>query len=220
MTDSSRTGPLSLVAEHARRGHGSHLGIRPSSRYRKCCPTSSGRMSMKCPRFSLSGLAFAILVLAIDLAVIRSAIFGRDPVSWSIFALLLLPMLDALLFALFRLRKPERRTTRSIAFLLTGTTATLVVLVILRDCTRGRTALAQDNRSADRHGEHERNGSALRECRNATLVHATDVRHHIRDLVPDRLVLLPSLAQRSHRSLDRLSPRASSGRRIRRARRK
>ncbi len=84
---------------------------------------------MKCPRFSLSGMVFAILILAIDLAVVRNAIFNGRPVSLSLFAFLLLPMLDALLIVLFRLRKPERRTTRSISFLITGTAATFFLFL-------------------------------------------------------------------------------------------
>jgi hypothetical protein len=86
-------------------------------------------MGMKCPRFSLGAIGFAILFLAIDFAVIRSALFGGGREDWTIFAFLLLPMLDALLIALFRLRRPGRRTTGAIAFFIVGTVATLVVFV-------------------------------------------------------------------------------------------
>ena len=84
---------------------------------------------MKFPRFSLSSIGFAILVLAIDFAVIRVALLGPGSEDWTVFALLLLPMFDALLIALYRLRRIGRRTSGAIAFFITGTAATIVVLV-------------------------------------------------------------------------------------------
>jgi hypothetical protein len=86
-------------------------------------------MEVKLPRFSLASIGFLILVLAIDFAVIRIAF--RDPSfeSWATFAFLLLPMLDALLIALYRLRRPVRRSTRAIGFFIAGAVATLVVFV-------------------------------------------------------------------------------------------
>jgi hypothetical protein len=88
------------------------------------------RADMKFPRFSLAAIGFAILVIAVDFAVIRSAF--RNNVNfegWAIFAFLLLPMLDALMFALYRLRRPGRRSARAIGFFVSGTVATLVVFV-------------------------------------------------------------------------------------------
>jgi hypothetical protein len=86
-------------------------------------------MDMKFPRFTLGSIGFAILVLGVDFAVIRLAF--RNPAfdGWETFALLLLPMFDILMIALYRLRRPGRRSTRAIGFLLAGTLATLVVFV-------------------------------------------------------------------------------------------
>jgi hypothetical protein len=84
---------------------------------------------MRCPGSSLGAIGFAILVLAINFALIRGALFSRDLEDGAIFAFLLLPMLDTLLIALYRLRRRNRRTKQAIAFLIAGTGATLVVLV-------------------------------------------------------------------------------------------
>jgi hypothetical protein len=84
---------------------------------------------MKCPRFSLGAIGFAILVLAINFAVVREALSGGGSNELEILVLLLLPMIDTLLMALYRLRRLERRTTKAVAFLIGGTVTTLVVLV-------------------------------------------------------------------------------------------
>ncbi len=84
---------------------------------------------MKFPRFSLSSIGLAILVLALDFAVIRVAFFNPRPEAWTVFALFLLPMFDVLLIALYRLRRDGRRTTGSIAFFVAGIAATLAVFV-------------------------------------------------------------------------------------------
>lgn len=85
---------------------------------------------MKWPRFSLAGIAFAILVLGVDFAVVRRAFFSGLNIPdnyWAIFAVLLLPMIDALLIGLYRLRRDECRSSRSIGFICFGTFATVVV---------------------------------------------------------------------------------------------
>ena len=84
---------------------------------------------MTLPRLSLATIGFAISVLAIDLAVIREAFRGPDLEGWTFFALLLLPMLDALLIALYRLRRRGRRTAGAVGFFGAGSVATLVVFV-------------------------------------------------------------------------------------------
>jgi hypothetical protein len=84
---------------------------------------------MKLPRIELGSLVFAILVLALDFAVLRWALTAHYQESPAISVLLLLPMFDGLLVALYRLRRPSRRTAGAIGFILGGTVATgLLVL--------------------------------------------------------------------------------------------
>ena len=83
---------------------------------------------MKCSRFSLGAIGFVILVLAINFAVTREAVFGGVHAEREVLAFLLLPMIDTLLIAFYRLRKRHRRTAKAMAFLFAGTAATLVVL--------------------------------------------------------------------------------------------
>jgi hypothetical protein len=85
---------------------------------------------MKFPRFSLASIAFAILILAADFAVVRITFFGDDTVVWAIPALFLLPMFDTLLIGLYRLRRREHRTAGAIRFLLAGGIATVVVFAL------------------------------------------------------------------------------------------
>ena len=82
---------------------------------------------MKCPRLSLATIGFLILVLAIDFAVIRIAFQSINLEGWATFALLLLPMLDAVLIALYRIRRRERRTSKALGFLVCGAAATMIV---------------------------------------------------------------------------------------------
>ena len=82
---------------------------------------------MKLPRFSLSTIGFVILLLAIDFAVIRAAFRSVNVVGWTVFALFLLPMFDAVLIALYRLRRRECRTAQATGFLISGIAATTVV---------------------------------------------------------------------------------------------
>jgi hypothetical protein len=108
-------------------------------------------MDMKAPGLSLTAIGFAILVIAIDLAVIRAAFLGpgpegsagpgtrllphmlADPVlgpgreGWAIFAFFLLPMIDALLIGAYRLRRRGDHTTRTVGFVIAGSVATLAV---------------------------------------------------------------------------------------------
>jgi hypothetical protein len=82
---------------------------------------------MKLPRFSLSTIGFVILLLAIDFAVIRAAFGSIILEGWTLFAVFLLPMLDAVLIALYRLRRRECRTVGATGFLVSGIAATTVV---------------------------------------------------------------------------------------------
>jgi hypothetical protein len=84
-------------------------------------------MDMKVPRFSLAAIGIAILVIAIDLAVVRAALFSPDSETWANFAFCLLPMFDVLLISLYRLRRREYRTAGSVGFLFAGLSGTLVV---------------------------------------------------------------------------------------------
>src|SRR5262249_11852171 len=84
---------------------------------------------MRFPQFSLSSVGLAVLVLALDFAVIRVALLDPRPEDWTLPVLFLLPMFDTLLIALYRLRRNGRRTPGAIAFFFAGTAATLVVLV-------------------------------------------------------------------------------------------
>jgi hypothetical protein len=79
------------------------------------------------PRFSLAAIGIAVLVIAIDLAVVRVALFGPDSEYWAIFALYLLPMFDALLISLYRLRRREYRSAGTVGFLFAGLSGTLAV---------------------------------------------------------------------------------------------
>jgi hypothetical protein len=82
---------------------------------------------MKIPRFSLATIGFTILVVAIDFAVIRVAFQSINLEGWATFALLLLPMLDAVLIALYRIRRRKRRTPKALGFLVSGAAATMIV---------------------------------------------------------------------------------------------
>jgi hypothetical protein len=85
------------------------------------------RIDMKLPRFSLATIGFTILVLAIDFAVIRVAFQSHSLSDWAPFALLLLPMLDAVLIALYRMRRRKRRAPKALGFLVCGAAATMIV---------------------------------------------------------------------------------------------
>jgi hypothetical protein len=68
--------------------------------------------------------------MAIDLAVTRAALFGGPGLeSSALGAFYLLPMIDALLIGLYRLRRAGRRTGRAAGFLIGGSLATAATFV-------------------------------------------------------------------------------------------
>ncbi len=105
---------------------------------------------MKTCGLSVAAIGFAILVIAIDFAVIRTAflssllrawaepgarllpgmlaspIFGPGPKGWAVFAFFLLPMIDALLIGVYRLRG-RRDDAGTVGFVIAGSVATLAV---------------------------------------------------------------------------------------------
>jgi len=84
---------------------------------------------VKLPRFTLASIVFLVLILAIDFGIIRAAFRSLRFEDWSITALWLLPMIDALLIGLYRLRRRERRTGRALGFLVAGSAATAATFV-------------------------------------------------------------------------------------------
>lgn len=95
-------------------------------------------------RLSVAAIGFAILVIAIDFAVIRAAFLSAGPVGWergllpnmlgnqflsprvpgwAVFAYFLLPMIDALLIGVYRLR----RRGDHVGYVIAGSVATLAV---------------------------------------------------------------------------------------------
>lgn len=85
---------------------------------------------MKAPRLSLAAIGIAILILAVDLAVARVALFGSDSEYWANFALCLLPIINILMIGLYRLRRSERRTAGALGFMLAGLAGTFVVFAL------------------------------------------------------------------------------------------
>jgi hypothetical protein len=84
---------------------------------------------MKWPRFSLATVGFVNLILAVNLAVPLLAFRGhffREPLT--VIPLLLLPMIDTLMIAAYRLRRHENRTDRAFGFVFFGTVATAFVV--------------------------------------------------------------------------------------------
>jgi hypothetical protein len=99
----------------------------------------------------VAAIGFAILVIAIDFAVIRAAflspgpkgwgepgvrllphmladpIFGPGPKGWAVFAFFLLPMIDALLIGVYRLRRRGDHTAETAGYFIAGSVATLAV---------------------------------------------------------------------------------------------
>src|SRR5436309_719933 len=106
---------------------------------------------MKTSGLSVAAIGFAILVIAIDFAVIRAAFLipgsggwaepGRpllpgmlaarllrpSPEGWAVFAFYLLPMIDALLIGVYRLRRRGDHTARTFGYVIAGSVATLAV---------------------------------------------------------------------------------------------
>lgn len=82
---------------------------------------------MKLPRISLASSGVAIVIIAVNLAVVRFTFQRFSPEGWETFALLLLPVLDVLLVVLYRMRKPRRCTAGAIGFVVAGSAAMLLV---------------------------------------------------------------------------------------------
>jgi hypothetical protein len=100
---------------------------------------------------SVGAIGFAILVIALDFAVIRFAclsprqeeragpgapllpgilagrLLSRGPDGWAVFAFFLLPMIDALLIGVYRLRRRGDRTAGTVGSVIAGSAATLAV---------------------------------------------------------------------------------------------
>ena len=105
---------------------------------------------MKTSGLSVAAIGFAILVIAIDFAVVRTAflssllrasaepgarllpgmlaypIFGPGPKGWAVFAFFLLPMIDTLLIGVYRLRG-RRDDAGTVGYVIAGSLATLAV---------------------------------------------------------------------------------------------
>jgi hypothetical protein len=100
---------------------------------------------------SVGAIGFAIFVIALDFAVIRVAclsprpeeragpgapllpgmlagrLLSRGPDGWAVFAFFLLPMIDALLIGVYRLRRRGDRTAGTAGSVIAGSVATLAV---------------------------------------------------------------------------------------------
>jgi hypothetical protein len=104
----------------------------------------------KASRLSVGAIGFAIVIIALDFAVIRAAclsprpeeraspgaplfpgmlagrLLSRGPDGWAVFAFFLLPMINALLIGVYRLWR-ENHTVGTVGFVIAGTAATLAV---------------------------------------------------------------------------------------------
>jgi hypothetical protein len=91
---------------------------------------------------SVGAIGFAILVIALDFAVIRAAcldprpelpadlvdqLLGRGSNGWAGFAFFLLPMINGVLIGAYRLRRRGDHTARTVGFVIAGSTATSAV---------------------------------------------------------------------------------------------
>jgi hypothetical protein len=91
---------------------------------------------------SVGAIVFAILVIALDFAVIRAAclgprlelpadlhdrLIGRGSGESAVFAFFLLPMINALLIGAYRLRRRADHTAGTVGYVAAGTVATLAV---------------------------------------------------------------------------------------------
>jgi hypothetical protein len=98
---------------------------------------------------SVGAIGFAILVIALDFAVVRATCFSptqqerattgapilpgmlagrllrRGPDGWPVFAFFLLPMINALLIGVYRLRRREDHTAGTVGYVAAGSVATL-----------------------------------------------------------------------------------------------
>lgn len=82
---------------------------------------------MRFPRLSIASIGFAVLVLALNFAVVRDVFVDDWDEDGRAFVLLLLPMLNILLIGVYRLRRAECRTPGAIGFLAAGSVATVLV---------------------------------------------------------------------------------------------
>jgi hypothetical protein len=101
---------------------------------------------------SVGALGFAILVIALDFAVVRAAclsptpqergtpmgvpllpvilagrLLSRGPDGWAVFAFFLLPIINALLIGVYRLRRRGDHTAGTVGFVAAGSMASLAV---------------------------------------------------------------------------------------------
>src|SRR5262249_54253642 len=115
-------------------------------------PESSRRVGMKqASGLSVGAIGLAILVIAMDFAVIRAAFLSPGsggwpeprrpllpgmlaarflkprPDEWAVFAFYLLPMIDALLIGAYRLRRRGDHTVGTVGYVIAGSVATLAV---------------------------------------------------------------------------------------------
>lgn len=84
---------------------------------------------MKVPRVSLATVGFIVLVCAVDFGILREVSISQQR-YWGLAALFSLPMIDALMIVVFRMRRPRRRTSGEIGFLIAGTAATIATLAV------------------------------------------------------------------------------------------
>jgi hypothetical protein len=109
-------------------------------------------MVMKSSGISVAAIGFGILVITIDLATIRAAFLpsteelarlglpvlelpGALPArflipesnGWAVFAFFSLPMIDALLIGVYRLRRRGDHTAGTVGYVIAGSVATLAV---------------------------------------------------------------------------------------------
>ena len=104
----------------------------------------------KASGLSVGAIGFAIVIIALDFAVIRAAclsprpeeraspgalllpgmlagrLLSRGPDGWAVFAFFLLPMINALLIGVYRLWR-ENHTVGTVGFVIAGAAATLAV---------------------------------------------------------------------------------------------
>jgi hypothetical protein len=91
---------------------------------------------------SVGAIGFAILVMALDFAVVRAAclssapqlpgtlarrLLSRRPDAWAVFAFFLLLLINALLIGVYRLRRRGVHTAGTVGFVIAGSAATSAV---------------------------------------------------------------------------------------------
>jgi hypothetical protein len=105
----------------------------------------------KAAGLSVGAIGFAIVVIALDFAVVRAAclrptpqerattgapflpgrlagrLLSRGPDGWAVFAFFLLPMINALLIGVYRLRRRGDHSAGTVGYVAAGSVATLAV---------------------------------------------------------------------------------------------